>query len=571
MVAAAMSVVYVFTTPILEDGGDDLTVEQVRNRAKYMADDASSKKFLVSNFTNYKITDSRPVMEQHNELFGILGRFTQHKMNMDEAIQISCIIDKLPPSWKDFKHTLKHKKEELTLVELGSHLRIEVSLRAHDSDKPKGHNVVGPQNNLVSSGVLNNCGYNQANIVNNIVAFTTDPQAGRSSQYCTDVAKALDAPIFHVNGDDVEAVAHACELAAEWRQTFHSDVVVDIVCYCGFGHNEIDEPSFTQPKMYKIIRNHPSSLEIYPKKLLESGLATKENIDAIQNKVTTILNEEFLASKDYVPQRRDWLSAYWTGFKSPEQLSRIRNTGVKPEILKNMSDDNPFVIPEMEPTLRNQSQTCNWQVVNVTTPANYFHVLRQQLHREFRKPLIVMAPKNFLRHKDCKSNLSEFDDVQGHPGFDKQGTRFKRLIKDRNDHSDLEEGIRRLVLCSGKVYYELDEQRKSGEGTDIAICRVEQLCPFPYDLIQRELKRYPSKFRHSNRRAKCRSCLVPGGASYITAMKALDRGTIDDIKYVGRAPAAATATGFYTVHTREQTELVQKALQQETLPNPALC
>lgn len=142
-----------------------------------------------------------------------------------------------------------------------------------------------------------------------------------------------------------------------------------------------------------------------------------------------------------------------------------------------MSDDNPYVIPEMEPTLRKQIQECNWQVVNVTTPANYFHVLRRQvsasnrillhlpnnclrvlmccfisqIHREFRKPLIVMAPKNLLRHKDCKSNLSEFDDVQGHPGFDKQGTRFKRLIKDQNSHSDLEEGIRRLVLCSGKV------------------------------------------------------------------------------------------------------------------------
>lgn len=143
-----------------------------------------------------------------------------------------------------------------------------------------------------------------------------------------------------------------------------------------------------------------------------------------------------------------------------------------------MSDDNPYVIPEMEPTLRKQIQECNWQVVNATTPANYFHVLRRQvrqwlllilnllktyipfahislfpyqIHREFRKPLIVMAPKNLLRHKDCKSNLSEFDDVQGHPGFDKQGTRFKRLIKDQNMHSDREEGIRRLVLCSGKV------------------------------------------------------------------------------------------------------------------------
>ncbi|CBI31715.3 unnamed protein product, partial [Vitis vinifera] len=514
-------------------------------------------------------------------------------------------------------------------------------------------------------------------VVNNQVAFTTDPRSGRSSQYCTDVAKALNAPIFHVNGDDMEAVVHVCELAAEWRQTFHSDVVVDVVCYRRFGHNEIDEPSFTQPKMYKVIRNHPSALEIYQKKLLELGQATQEDIDRVQNKVNTILNEEFLASKDYVPNRRDWLSAYWAGFKSPEQISRVRNTGVRPEILKNvgkaittlpenfkahravkkifdlraqmietgegidwavgealafatllvegnhvrlsgqdvergtfshrhsvihdqetgerycpldhvimnqneemftvsnsslsefgvlgfelgysmenpnalvmweaqfgdfangaqvifdqflssgeskwlrqtglvvllphgydgqgpehssarlerflqMSDDNPYVIPEMDPTLRKQIQECNWQIVNVTTPANYFHVLRRQIHREFRKPLIVMSPKNLLRHKDCKSNLSEFDDVQGHPGFDKQGTRFKRLIKDQNDHSSLEEGIRRLILCSGKVYYELDEQRKKVKANDVAICRVEQLCPFPYDLAQRELKRYPN-------------------------------------------------------------------------------
>ncbi|GKD95654.1 hypothetical protein Tco_1379551 [Tanacetum coccineum] len=110
-----------------------------------MAEDASSKKFLVNNFTNYKMTDSRPVMEQYNELLGILGRFTQHKMNMNEAIHVSCIIDKLPPFLKDFKHTLKHNKEELTLVELGSHLRIMECLRVQDSNKPKGNNVVGPQ------------------------------------------------------------------------------------------------------------------------------------------------------------------------------------------------------------------------------------------------------------------------------------------------------------------------------------------------------------------------------------------------------------------------------------------
>nr|GEW34792.1 zinc finger, CCHC-type [Tanacetum cinerariifolium] len=152
---SSMRVVYVLTTPILEDGGDDATVEQIKKRAKwdnddyvwkakYMVEDASSKKFLVSNFTNYKMTDSRPFLKQYNELLGILGRFTQHKMNMDESIQVSCIIDKLPPSWKDFKHTLKHKKEEFTLVKLGSHLRIKETLRMPDSDKPKGSNVAGP-------------------------------------------------------------------------------------------------------------------------------------------------------------------------------------------------------------------------------------------------------------------------------------------------------------------------------------------------------------------------------------------------------------------------------------------
>ncbi|GJR23613.1 hypothetical protein Tco_0972140 [Tanacetum coccineum] len=181
---SSMSVVYVLTTPMLEDGGDNPTVEQVRKRAKwdnddyvcrvlilngmsdslfdiyqnvetfkelwetleakYMAEDASSKKLLVSNFTNYKMTASRPVLEQYNKLLGILERFTKHKMNMDESIQVSCIIDKLPPSWKDFKHTLKHLKEEWNSCGCGSHMRIKESLRAQDNDKTKGNNVAGP-------------------------------------------------------------------------------------------------------------------------------------------------------------------------------------------------------------------------------------------------------------------------------------------------------------------------------------------------------------------------------------------------------------------------------------------
>ncbi|CAL1374464.1 unnamed protein product [Linum trigynum] len=593
-------------------------------------------------------------------------------------------------------------------------------------------------------------------VVNNQVAFTTDPRSGRSSQYCTDVAKAFNVPIFHVNGDDVEAVARVCELAAEWRQRFHADVVVDIICYRRFGHNEVDEPSFTQPKMYKVIEKHPSSLEIYQKKLLESGEVTQEEIDRKHNKVESILNEEYANSKDYVLKRTDWLSSHWAGFKSPQQLSRIRNTGVNPEVLMNvgraittipdeikahkqvkriyeerarmvesgegidwalaealafgtllvegnhvrlsgqdvergtfshrhavlhdqetwekycplghtmpgqdeemftvsnsslsefgvlgfemgysmenpnalvmweaqfgdfsngaqvmfdqflsageskwlrqtglvvllphgydgqgpehssarlerflmMSDSYPYVMPEMEPTLRKQIQECNWQVVNATTPANYFHLLRRQIHREFRKPLIVMSPKNLLRHKLCKSHLSEFDNVQGHPGFDKQGTRFKRLIKDQNGHSDVEESIRRLILCSGKVYYELDEERGKGDNAkdDIAICRVEQLCPFPYDLVQRELRRYPN--------AEVVWCqeepMNMGAYSYIlprlaTAMKDMGRGSYDEIKYVGRGASAATATGFYQVHKQEQSEFLQRAMQTNPIQFP---
>ncbi|RWW18242.1 hypothetical protein GW17_00017783 [Ensete ventricosum] len=355
-------------------------------------------------------------------------------------------------------------------------------------------------------------------VVNNQVAFTTDPKYGRSSQYCTDVAKALSAPIFHVNGDDIEAVVHVCELAAEWRQTFHSDVVVDVVCYRRFGHNEIDEPSFTQPKMYRVIsfayyhfwtlstwfylylsylncfllpldiimgiltsimlkqviQDHPSALELYEKQLLESGRISKEDVDRMRNKVSTILEEEFINSKDYVPRKRDWLSAYWAGFKSPEQISRIRNTGAIKRIFQQraemieseegidwalaealafatlivegpehssgrverflqMSDDNPYIIPEMDPTLRKQIQECNWQVVNA-----------------------------------CDLNEAK-------------------------------------LKQSGLIY--------------IGVSRVQDTC-------------------------------------------------CEDIKYIGRAPSAATATGFLSVHVQEQKEILHKATQPEPIRFP---
>ncbi|XP_054785340.1 uncharacterized protein LOC129291823 isoform X1 [Prosopis cineraria] len=500
-----------------------------------------------------------------------------------------------------------------------------MSILIHGDGSLPGQGVA--YENLHLSALPNYCTGGTVHLVlNNQVAFTTDPVSGRSSEYCTDIAKAFNAPVFHVNGDDMEAVSRVCRLAAEWRQTFHLDAVVDVVCYRRFGHNEIDEPFFTQPMLYKVIKNQPTALEIYEKKLLNLGVVEKEEIDVLYSKINTTLNGEFLASKDHVPDRRDWLSANWSGIKSPDQLSPIRNTGVKPEMLKEvgrsitripesftshkavkkfyeqraqmvetregidwgfaealafatliaeghhirlsgqdvergtfshrhsiihdqqtgqkycpldhvvphqrqesfiatnsllsefgvmgfelgysmespnslvmweaqfgdfanggqviidnflssmeakwlrqtglvlllphgydgqgpehssarlerflqMSNENPFVIPEMDPNVRKQIQECNWQVVNVTTPANYFHVLRRQIHREFRKPLIVMSPKYLLRHKECKSNLCEFE----------EGTRFKRLIRDQNNHSDLHKDIRRLILCSGKV------------------------------------------------------------------------------------------------------------------------
>ncbi|GJN05333.1 hypothetical protein PR202_ga22954 [Eleusine coracana subsp. coracana] len=547
-------------------------------------------------------------------------------------------------------------------------------------------------------------------VLNNRVTATADQSAGRSSRYCTDVAKALGAPVFHVNGDDVEAVVRACELAAEWRHTFHSDVVVDLICYRRFGHNELDDPTITLPKMYKVINNHPSSLNLYQQMLQETGQISSEQLQMIHDTVNKNLNQELAKSKDYVPNERDWLSANWVnleqlkrvgqaittlpktfkphktasqileqrgtmlqsgqgidwafaealafatlvaegthvrlsgqdvergnfnqrhGFymtRKPEKstahsnmLSSIRkrnclllptgnsllsefavlgfemgysmenpnslvlweaqfgdfancaqvifdqflccaearwlrqtglvvllphgydgvgpdHSGAHLERFLQMCDDNPFIIPEMKPSLCRQIQECNWQVVNVTTPANYFHVLRRQVslflipvHRNFRKPLIVMTPKNLLWHKDCKSNLSEFNDVQGRPNFNKERIRFKRLITDTRNHKQVDREINRLILCSGKV---------SSLYAEIMWCQEEPMNMGAYSYIVPRLH---------------------------TAMKALGRGSFNDIKYVGRLPSAAAATGFPSVHIQEQLELVKKALQPEPIKFP---
>jgi len=600
-------------------------------------------------------------------------------------------------------------------------------------------------------------------VVNNQVAFTTDPKEGRSSPYCTDVAKSMNAPIFHVNGDDVEAVVRVCQLAAQWRQAWKTDVVVDLVCYRKYGHNEIDEPMFTQPLMYKKVKAHKSCHLVYKEQLLAEDTIHQEEIDAIYHKIDSILNAEFEASKSYVPRPGDWLSSHWEGFKSPAQLSRIRNTGVNMELLKQvgyavtefpsdftphkqikkvyearrnmidtgegvdwgmaetlayatllsegnhvrlsgqdvergtfshrhalvhdqqdgsryvplanvfpgqhpcqftvsnsslsefgvlgfelgycmenpnslvlweaqfgdfantaqvifdqflssgeakwlrqaglvcllphgydgqgpehssarlerflqMCDEHPYQLPEIDEEhwftgghLGTQIQNTNWQVVNVTTPANFFHVLRRQVHRQFRKPLIVMSPKALLRHPKCKSQLTEFDDHPDDHGI--VGVRFKRLIMDdtgltpksRGPRPPVEESYKRLVFCSGKVFYELHAEReKQGIDKDnsVALVRLEQLSPFPFDLVMRELRRYPNA-----EIVWCQEEPMNMGAfqhvtpRIITAMMAEGRELPvgGRVKYVGRPPSASTATGYSHVHAQEQAALLKEA------------
>mmetsp|Transcript_25969 Transcript_25969/g.61743 ORF Transcript_25969/g.61743 Transcript_25969/m.61743 type:complete len:1026 (+) Transcript_25969:173-3250(+) len=528
-------------------------------------------------------------------------------------------------------------------------------------------------------------------VINNQVAFTTDPKKSRSSVYCTDVAKSLECPIFHVNGDDVEAVCRAMELAASWRQKWKTDVVIDVVCYRKYGHNEIDEPMFTQPALYDKIKKHNSAMQQYMDKIVREGIMTQEQVEAAKKECLSVLGREFENGKDYKPQKSDWLSERWSGFLSPAQRSRIRNTGVPDELLQEvgkaittlpesfhfhrqvkkvydqrrammegkegvdwgmaealalgtllaegnhvrlsgqdvergtfshrhavlhdqrnfgdtytplkhvysqmnpkdfiitnsslseygvlgfelgysmenpnslilweaqfgdfangaqiifdqflsageakwlrqsgltcllphgydgqgpehssarmerflqMCDEHPYTLPDMAQTdeewfsgrhLGNQIQNTNWQITNVTTPANYFHLLRRQVHRQFRKPLINFSPKNLLRHPMAKSPIWEFDDLPDDAGI--QGVRFKRLIMDvsstdRSPRPPEQPSFKRIVMCSGKVYYELLEERKKRELDDqVALVRVEQLNPFPFDLVMREIRRFPN-------------------------------------------------------------------------------
>ncbi len=559
-------------------------------------------------------------------------------------------------------------------------------------------------------------------IVNNQIGFTTAPRFARSSPYPSDVAKIAQAPIFHVNGDDPEAVVHCAKIATEYRQKFNRDVVIDMVCYRRFGHNEGDEPSFTQPLMYRKIRSHPTTLKIYSKKLIDEGLISEEGLGKQKENFKRYLEKELESSKTYKSELK-WFEGAWSRFRPGLGKDKRGVSGVKKdkliEIGKKISSipphfnvhktlkkifDTRYQIFEKEKfidwstaenlafgtlltegfsvrlsgqdsgrgtfsqrhaVLRNQDnhdrfiplnniskkqkrfeiidsllselavlgfefgyslsepetlvlweaqfgdfangaqviidqfitsgeskwgrasglvmllphgyegqgpehssarlerflQLCageNIQVVNCTTPSNYFHALRRQMHREFRKPLIVMTPKSLLRHKKCVSSLTEFTTNNTfHRILDDDAYSTKsKLIKLRKDNE-----IKKVVMCSGKIYFDLIQERENCKNDQVVFIRVEQLYPFPAKTLANLLKKYEkAEFFWCQEEPK-------NMGAWNTVRNYIDRTleiiyfTKDKVKYVGRKASSSTATGNLNKHLAQQKEILEKILR----------
>ncbi len=559
-------------------------------------------------------------------------------------------------------------------------------------------------------------------IVNNQIGFTTAPRFSRSSPYPSDVAKMIDAPIFHVNGDDPEAVVHVTKVATEFRQRFGKPVVIDMFCYRRHGHNEADEPAFTQPLMYQRIAEHPRVVEIYADRLVKEGVLSQQEVDDLQTQFRDYLEEEFKAGETYRPNRADWLDGRWSGIGFADEGARRGLTGVDLDVLRevgnkltkipasltphktiarimetrrksidegagidwataeslafgtllvegfkirlsgqdsergtfshrhsvlmdqvnenkytplkhlgkeqgdfevinsmlseeavlgfeygySLAEPNALVLWEAQfgdfangaqvvidqfissgerkwlrmsglvlllphgyegqgpehssARLERYLQLCaedNWQVVNCTTPANYFHVLRRQLHRQFRKPLVLMTPKSLLRHKKVKSDIEDF-------GPDSS---FHRLLWDdaqRLEDSPVklvpDEMIQRVVICSGKVYYDLEAEREARGINDIYLLRMEQLYPFPARALIQELGRFKNAeivwCQEEPKNMGAWTFVEPNLTWVLEHIDAKSKRP----RYAGRPSSAATATGLMSKHTRELKALLNEAL-----------
>ncbi len=561
-------------------------------------------------------------------------------------------------------------------------------------------------------------------VVNNQIGFTTAPHFSRTSPYPTDIALMVEAPIFHVNGDDPEAVVHAAKVATEFRQKFHKDVVIDMFCYRRFGHNEGDEPMFTNPVMYNRIKKHKTTLQLYTERLVRDGLIPEGEIEDMKAAFQARLNEEFEAGKDYKPNKADWLDGRWSHLdregqdyqrgstaiskqtlddvgraltRSPDgvvlhktvqrlidakaemfktgrgfdwataealafgslltegypvrlagqdstrgtfsqrhsayidqdteerfyPLNHIREGQARYEVIDSMlseyavlgfeygyslSEPNALTMWEAQfgdfangaqimfdqfissgerkwlrmsglvmllphgfegqgpehssARLERFLQQCaedNWIVANCTTPANYFHILRRQIHRSYRKPLVLMTPKSLLRHKLAISDVEDFTD----------GSSFHRVLWDdaEKGHSDTklvaDKKIRRVVMCSGKVYYDLLEERDARGIDDIYLLRVEQFYPFPALSLVKELERFPNAdivwCQEEPKNQGAWSFMEPNIEWVLTRIGAkVTRPT-----YAGRPASASPATGLASQHKAQQQALINEALTKE--------
>ena len=553
-------------------------------------------------------------------------------------------------------------------------------------------------------------------VVNNQIGFTTsDPRDYRSSLYCTDIFKMAEAPIFHVNGDDPEAVAFVMGLAVEYRQEFKKDVVVDIVCYRKLGHNEADEPMVTQPLMYKKIAQHPTVRQIYARQLEQEGVIKPGEAQAMYDAFIQHLESAHETSRSYKPNKVDWLEGAWAGLRASTVEYERGDTAASSDILRelglkmtelpkalnvhprlkrviqqrrtaiqqgngidwataehlafaslltegfpirlsgedvgrgtfsqrhaviydqlteekyvplshlraeqgaievidsilseegvlgfeygySLADPNCLTIweaqfgdfangaqvyydqfissgeskwlrlcglvnllphgyegqgPEhssarLERFLQLYAEN-NIQVVCPSTPASYFHALRRQLHRQFRKPLIVMTPKSLLRHKRCVSTLEELS----------PGTSFHRVLWE-TPPGEADHAVERVVLCSGKVYYDLLQGREDRwlEGK-VALLRLEQLAPFPEEVLEAELRRFSPKAKF----VWCQEEPRNMGAWFFVAPRIenlMEAVGIEQrrLVYAGRKPSASPATGSHGQHEREQHQLVEDA------------
>ncbi len=552
-------------------------------------------------------------------------------------------------------------------------------------------------------------------VINNQIGFTTMPQYGRSAPYCTEIAKMVQAPIFHVNGDDPEAVVHVCRLATAFRNKFKVDVVVDMFCYRRSGHNEADEPSFTQPLMYKAIKKQITTRKKYEKKLIENNTLSEEESKDIVDSFKNFLDKEFESTKNYKPNKVDWLEGTWTGLSTATFDARKGKTSVKEKTLVNVAkkiheippdfnvhrrikkiygdrltsvtkgkgidwatseslalatlldegygvrisgqdvgrgtfshrhgvlydqeNENRFVplrhfqikqgyfeivdsflsefgvlgfeygYSQVDPKtlviweaqfgdfangaqimidqfissgerkwlrmsgltlllphghegqgpehtsgrLERFLQMCaedNMQIVNCTSPANYFHVLRRQLHRNFRKPLIIFTPKSTLRHK---SNVSSIEDYIN-------GSTFHRILTDKLSVKEKRKN-KRLIICSGKIYFELADYIAKNKIKNLSIIRLEQIYPFPYENFRDELKYYTdAEIIWVQEEPKNMGAwgFVKGRLESVMQEAKVKQ---EKIFYVGRSPAASPAAGSLERHLSNQETIIKIATE----------